>query len=187
MTLREPLNARHIAEWALVFVVTLSMLAYGLGKYWQFGQLHDTDQTVSELSGMQLMWAFYGYSKTFPILLGIAEVTGALLLLVPRTRILGALLLSILLVNIIIQDIIYGVHPGALFAACLYQLMLLFILGWHRKKLYQAWQSLLIQRSERPATSRKTLIWIISIAALLAFVLKYLEIFGTRAVLSGWN
>ncbi|MDP4821242.1 MAG: DoxX family protein, partial [Saprospiraceae bacterium] len=144
MTLREPFNLRRIAEWALVFVVTLSMLAYGLGKYWQFGQLHDPDQTVSELSGMQLMWAFYGYSKTFPMLLGIAEVLGALLLLVPRTRILGALLLSILLINIIIQDIIYGVHPGALFAACLYQLMLLFILGWHRKKLYQARQSLLL-------------------------------------------
>lgn len=183
MTLREPLNLRRIAEWALVFVVTLSMLAYGLGKYWQFGQLHDTNQTVSELSGMQLMWAFYGYSKTFPILVGIAEVLGALLLLVPRTRILGALLLSILLINIIIQDIIYGVHPGALFAACLYQLMLLVILGWHRKKLVQAGQSLLLPRSEHPATSRKTLIWTISIAALLAFILKYLEIFGTRALL----
>ncbi len=162
MTLREPFNLRRIAEWALVFVVTLSMLAYGLGKYWQFGQLHDPDQTVSELSGMQLMWAFYGYSKTFPMLLGIAEVLGALLLLVPRTRILGALLLSILLINIIIQDIIYG---------------------WHRKKFVQAGQSLLLPRSEHPATSRKTLIWTISIAALLAFILKYLEIFGTRALL----
>ena len=180
MTLHKTDLVKVLVEWTCSVVVALSMLAYGLGKYWQFGQLHDSQQPLSSLSGMQLMWAFYGYSKTYPIILGLAEVSGALLLLIPGTRLIGALLLSIILSNVIIQDIIYGVHPGALFAACLYQTMLFLILGLHRKKLYLAWKNLLLP-SARPH------ILIIGIAVLLAFVLKYLEIFGTRALLSGWE
>lgn len=166
----------------MVFAVALSMLAYGIGKYWQFGIGREMDihKPVSELSGMELMWAFYGYSDTYPLILGIAEILGALLLVLPKTRLLGGFLLSTLLVNIIIQDVIYGVLWGALMAACIYQTMLLLIFWMHRNKLLSAYRSLLPDRSQAiPLFSLRGVVFL-ALAGLLAIFLKYLEIFGPR-------
>lgn len=81
------------------------MFIYGFGKLFQFEGAAEIDKTVSELNGMQLMWAFYGYSKSFAITLGIFEVIGGLLILIKRTRIIGCLFTSTILINVILQDI----------------------------------------------------------------------------------
>ena len=41
------------------------MFIYGGGKLIQFDGAAKIDKTVLELTGMELMWAFYGYSKSF--------------------------------------------------------------------------------------------------------------------------
>lgn len=173
---------QEIMEWALVFATALSMFAYGIGKYWQFGigREMDIQKTVSELSGMELMWAFYGYSDAYPIILGLLEILGAFLLLIPRTRLIGVLLLSTILVNIIIQDIIYGVLWGALFSACVYQGMLLLICWFRREQVKTAFAAL-TQKS--PAQQHRPFIFhllLFFLAFILAIILKYLEIFGPR-------
>lgn len=173
---------QEIMEWALVFATALSMFAYGIGKYWQFGigREMDIQKTVSELSGMELMWAFYGYSDAYPIILGLLEILGAFLLLIPRTRLIGILLLSTILVNIIIQDIIYGVLWGALFSACVYQGMLLFICWFRKDQISRAFAAL----TQIPTAdlsyplSFRLLLFILAI--FFALFLKYLEIFGPR-------
>ncbi|MDN3692134.1 hypothetical protein QWZ06_07605 [Chryseobacterium tructae] len=72
--------------WTAIFIVSISMLIYGLSKPFQFASVENT-QVMNKLSGQQLMWAFYGYSKLYPIIIGFFEVTGALLILFNRTRI----------------------------------------------------------------------------------------------------
>jgi len=133
----------EIFENAISWIVVVAMFIYGGGKLIQFDGAAEIDKTISEMTGMELMWAFYGYSKSFAITLGVFELIGGFLILVKRTRIIGCLFTSTILVNVIFQDIYFGVHLGALKAAILYQLLLLIILSLNKEKLITSVKTLL--------------------------------------------
>ena len=142
-------DRRDILETALISLPVFGMFVYGGAKLLQFDDAAQLTTPVAELSGMELMWAFYGYSKAYVLLLGGLEITGGALMLFKRTRLLGCLFTSTILVNVIIQDIFYGVHLGALKAAVLYQLLILAVLWLHRSKLRAALDKLLIPTTLR--------------------------------------
>ena len=103
------------------------------------------------MTGMELMWAFYGYSKSYAMTLGIFELIGGTLILIKRTRIIGCLFTSTILVNVILQDIFFKVHVGALKAAILYLFLILMILWLNKDKIVQSVKALLIfNRLEEP-------------------------------------
>ncbi len=133
----------EIFENAISWVVVLAMFIYGGAKIIQFDGSTEIDKTVSELSGMELMWAFYGYSKSFALIIGFLEIIGGILILIKKTRIIGCLFTSTILVNVILQDIYFEIHSGALKAAILYQLLIIIILWLHRRKLIQGIKALL--------------------------------------------
>ena len=56
-------------------------------------------------------------------------------MLIKRTRILGCLFVSTILVNVILQDIFYSVNIGALRVAILYQVFIVLILWFNKEKL----------------------------------------------------
>ena len=58
---------------------------------------------------LNVLWSQVGSSQPYEILLGCAEVTAAVLLLVPRTAILGALLASVELTQVLILNVTYQV------------------------------------------------------------------------------
>lgn len=132
----------EILENAFSYIVVFAMFIYGGGKIVQFNGALETQKTVAELTGMQLMWAFYSYSKSFAIILGVLEITGGILMFFRRTRVLGCLFVSTILINVILQDIFYKVHVGALKAAITYQILILLILWFNRKKLIQSFKIL---------------------------------------------
>ncbi len=129
----------------MVAIVAFYMFIYGGAKFMQFGDISSYDQPLNSYKGMQLMWAFYAYSKTYAIIIGAVEILGAILLILPRTRIVGGLLLSSVLVNVILQDIFYGVNAGALIFAILFQIMILIIFYFHRRKISEALKLLKIE------------------------------------------
>jgi len=133
----------EIIENSISWIVVLAMFIYGAGKLIQFDGAIEIDKTVSELTGMELMWAFYSYSKSFSITLGILEIIGGILILIKKTRIIGCLLTSTILINVIFQDIYFGVHLGALKAAILYQILILIILWLNKEKLIRVIKILL--------------------------------------------
>ena len=133
----------EIFENAISWIVVIAMFIYGGGKLIQFDGVAEIDKTVSEMTGMELMWAFYGYSKSFAITLGVFELIGGFLILIKRTRMIGCLFTSTILVNVIFQDIYFGVHLGALKAAILYQLLILIILLLNKEKLITSIKTLL--------------------------------------------
>ncbi|MEO1447926.1 MAG: hypothetical protein AAFV07_00265 [Bacteroidota bacterium] len=137
---------RQILEDALAWLVVMAMLLYGVGKSLQFKGAADIDTPVSELTGMQLMWAFYGYSRPFSLFLGILEISGAFMLLYRPFRLFGALFLSTVLVNIIVQDLAFDVNRGALKAAIIYQVALLLICWLHRQQFAKAFKALRLPR-----------------------------------------
>lgn len=133
----------EIIENAFSYIVVMAMFAYGIGKIVQFEGAIDINKKVSELTGMQLMWAFYGYSKPFVLTLGGFEIIGGILMLLKRTRILGCLFVTTILVNIILQDIFYDVNVGALQAAIIYQILIFSILWFNKEKLLQCFRILM--------------------------------------------
>ena len=133
----------EIFENSISWVVVTAMFIYGLGKIIQFDGAVEVNKTVSEMTGMELMWAFYGYSKSFAITLGVFELIGGFLTLIKKTRIIGCLITSTILVNVIFQDIYFGVHLGALKAAIFYQILILIILWLNKEKLIRGIKLLL--------------------------------------------
>lgn len=166
-----------ILENAFSYVVVLAMFAYGIGKIVQFNGAANTNLRISEMTGMQLMWAFYGYSKPFVYTLGALEIIGGILILLKRTRLIGCLLVSTILINIIIQDIFYDVNIGALKAAILYQLLIMFIFYFNRVKIAHIWK-ILTQKEEKNETLKNRL-FILLISGFLFVILRVAEYYVT--------
>ena len=169
-----PSDRRDILENALISLPVFGMFVYGGAKLLQFDDAAQISTPVSALSGMELMWAFYGYSKAYVLLLGSLEITGGVLMLFKRTRLPGCLFTTTILVNVIIQDIVYGVHLGALKAAVLYQLLILVVLWLHRSRLRAALDELLLAtalRVDRKAVFKGILVFV---AFVVLRVVEYL-------------
>lgn len=128
----------NIFEWIAVYIVAVYMIIYGVSKPMQFGDFQSYREPINSLDPMNLMWAFYSFSKPYAVIIGVFEVLGAVLLMIPRTRIFGGFVLSSILINIILQDYFFKVHAGALANAILFQLLILIILFKHRFKILEA-------------------------------------------------
>jgi len=55
----------HIIENTICWIVAFTMFSYGVGKIVQFSNAIEVKKTLPELTGMELMLAFYGYSLPF--------------------------------------------------------------------------------------------------------------------------
>lgn len=142
------------------------MIVYGISKPVQFQSFKDaTNLNVSE--GHKLMWTFYSYSLIYPIIIGVFEVVGGILLLFSRTRVLGCILLTVILSNIILQDYIYEIT--ALNSAIYYQILILIILVFDFKKVKKIIDEVL--KSEK--TNRNIVLMIF--ALVIAILFKYFE------------
>jgi hypothetical protein len=141
----------EIFENAISWIVVFAMFIYGGAKIFQFDGASEIDKTISEMTGMELMWAFYGYSKSYAMTLGLFEIIGGTLILIKRTRIIGCLFTSTILVNVILQDIYFEVHLGALKAAILYLLLILMILWLNKDIVIQGIKALMnFNESQQP-------------------------------------
>ncbi len=131
----------RIVELAFRWHVALSLFIYGFAKTVQFSPTSGVDAATNTLTGQQLMWAFYGYSLGYAKFLGVVEMLGAGLLLFRRTVLLGCLVVTTVLVNVIAQDIVYDVLEGALRAAIIYQVLTAFIILLNRDQVLSIWKA----------------------------------------------
>lgn len=164
MSLKEKIQ--YTIKWTIIFIVSISMIVYGVTKPIQFSDFsNSTNVNVSE--GHKIMWNFYSYSLTYPLIIGFFEILGGISLLSNRSRIFGCILLTIILSNIIIQDYIYEIV--ALKSAIFYQILVVIILFFDKEKLKRVIKVLF-------TTSKfsKNLILII-IALIIALFVKYYE------------
>ncbi|WP_417429061.1 hypothetical protein [Halpernia sp.] len=168
----------NILEWSFVIYIALNMCVYGGAKFLQFGEFLSFTKPLSEYDGMRIMWAFYAYSRSYAIILGVFEILGSILLFIPKTRILGCFVLSSILVNIILQDYFYQVSHGALANAILYQILIFILLWLNKSKLILAFKNLSIQtfipKKERILVSILYFILTIITLYILQFLLNLL-------------
>ena len=167
----------NLLEWSCVLYVAGIMVIFGLGKYWQFDGF-DNDQ----FAGMKIMWNFYSYSKPYVIILGIFEVVGAILLLIPKTRIVGCLLISSILINVILQDYFYEIP--ALFSAITLQVLVFFILWLNRIPFSEGLKKISnIQKNINPNHLLKHVFYVLLMSVLLFIFFYCLILFVNRFTL----
>ena len=164
----------EILETAISWLVVFMMLVYGTGKIMQFNGATAIEKTLPELTAMELMWAFYGYSFPFAVTIGLFEILGAIILFFKRTRIIGCFVLSTILANIIIQDIVFEVNKGALYAAILYQVFI-FIILWMNKTKVIAAITLLTQYNKpiQPLNKKIIRLLILVVSVIILFFVQH--------------
>jgi hypothetical protein len=95
------------------FALAALMLAYGVFKVipaqMPYPNLFELVQPFGHFLQMQVLWTYMGVAPAYEIFAGCAEVLGAILLLVPRTATLGALICLADLTNVFVIDMSYNV------------------------------------------------------------------------------
>jgi hypothetical protein len=109
----------HLWYHAVRGFLALAFLNYGIAKLAdiQFHRAYQPsafeDVSSEDLSGFQLTWRFFGYSRVYQCSIGLAEVGAAVLLLSSRTAPLGAVTFLPVIVNVVLVDLCFGIHRGA--------------------------------------------------------------------------
>lgn len=130
----------QLTETAVRWQVCAVICMYGIAKLFgsQFGTGTEilADLCASENPrAMGVMWLFFAWSFEYNLFIGISQVLGGVLLLFPRTKLLGTAILLPILANIIVADIYFEVLFGALFTAVWLLGGLFFILWYERAKI----------------------------------------------------
>lgn len=143
----------------LRYAVALLVINYGFAKLngSQFTILDsELDKPMGQVSGFWLTWYYFGYSKFYGDLIALAQIVGGVLLMFPRTTLLGSCLLLPIIANIILVDVFYAIDLGALLVALFIEVALLVILSPHAKGLYDLFwvkQQSLVTTKQTPRTA----------------------------------
>jgi hypothetical protein len=173
MTLREPgqgsRNHPTYLEWSR-YVSAFLLMGYGASKlaHLQFRLNHTlAARPVGSLTGYELTWFYYGYSRLYSVILGVVQVAGGGLLLFRKTALLGAFAMLPVIVNILLIDVlILPPDWGPTVPALIIFVSLMLILSREARNFIPlVWTA---QCSE-PLSSRR-LHWTIRIAVLVALV-----------------
>ncbi|MDX1462732.1 MAG: hypothetical protein R3359_06715 [Marinirhabdus sp.] len=171
-------------EWAVRLNVCIKLTTYGMGKVFngQFylkGAIPEEIAIVplGETTSYNLAWTFFGHSKGYILFIGLSQVAGAILFLIPRTKLIGGSILLPILLNIIVVDYFYGVAYGALFSACFYLGSIIWVFWLERQRLSTALQALLVARRKKKRTLQHQLIWVLGVLALFGVVFL-MEFYG---------
>lgn len=129
---RRQTNYQAVQPWiqlAVRMCLASQMFYYGAAKAipLQFQTpLSRLVEPLGNFSPMDLLWAQTGHSKPYQILLGCAEIAGGLLLILPRTAALGALLSAMELAQVFVLNMAYDV-PVKLHSSHLFLLSLVLL------------------------------------------------------------
>ncbi len=131
------------------FFTATYMFKYGYVKLngRQFSNAkHYVNKTLEDLSGYELMWYFFGYSKSFIVTIGILQILGGTLLLFNKTKLLGVTILLPILLNIFLIDYFYGMPKilQALINAGFYLITLVLICYNERSIITNTFKTLII-------------------------------------------
>jgi hypothetical protein len=144
-----------LLDW-LRYVCAFLLYMYGVSKlaHLQFNLTSQLSQrTISSLSGYELTWYYYGYSRIYASILGLTQLTGATLLLFRKTTLLGALTMFPIMANILLINMFILVNDyGPFFTSSLILFSMLLILWNQRAALLSLF--LLTQKPEAAESSR---------------------------------
>jgi hypothetical protein len=113
------------------YFVAYQASVYGFAKILktQFGHVYMRDNTpVGKLSGFDLTWNYFGHSYTFAVILGLLQISGAVMLLFRRTTLLGICILLPVMLNVVLINVFYEIATGAFINSIIITIGLLYLL-----------------------------------------------------------
>jgi len=95
----------------IAFKLAETLFDYGFGKLGQFPALSEAqlEEPYGYSSPMGLLWNFMGASREYCVFTGFAEVLAGVLLMIPRTRTLGALVATAVMTHVFMLNMCYDV------------------------------------------------------------------------------
>ncbi len=94
------------------------------------------DTPIIDLHPFHLTWYYFGYSQGFQNVVGLSQIIGSLLLLTRRTRLLGAVILFPVVLNILMVNIYFRINPNALIDISILTLCVMYLLLLDVQKLW---------------------------------------------------
>ena len=147
-------------DW-LRYISAFLLFGYGASKLAHM-QFHLNQalahRPIISLTGYELTWYYYGYSRVYACILGLTQVMGATLLLFRKTSLIGAIMMLPVMVNILLIDIfILPPDYGPAVPASIIFISLAMLLWRDSQNLIQAtWAT----QVPEPVGSRKVHFWI---------------------------
>lgn len=131
-----PRTRDTVTTW-LRYALGATMLSYGFAKVIPTQMPAPGPdrfiETVGDLSPMGLLWLFVGSSTPYQVFAGLGELVGGLLLLFRRTTLLGAIVVTGVMTNVVAFNFMYDV-PVKLYSSHLL-LTAIFLLAPHAARL----------------------------------------------------
>jgi uncharacterized membrane protein YphA (DoxX/SURF4 family) len=162
--------------------LALAMIRYGILKALPTQMIAPPplavlQQRVASLAPMRMLWIFVGSSPLYESLTGCAELLGGVLLLVPRTTLLGALVCAADMAMVVTLNFCYDVHVKLYSMHLLFLALLLLAPDLPRLADLVLWNRRVEPAPVVPLSSR---LWLDRLAQLL------LLLFGLYAIGTTW-
>jgi hypothetical protein len=132
-------------------------------------------RAANDLSGMELVWRFFGHSRVYQCMAGLAEVVSAGLLLSIRTAPLGAVMYLAVIGNVVAVDLCYRVSTDATVVALSLLAGDLLLLLADRRRLLAALATAVRPRTNGTTWRRTLLAWGLAVVLLVI-------VFGTATL-----
>jgi hypothetical protein len=169
-----------LLDW-LRYVCAFLLYMYGMSKlvHMQFHLPAEiAHRPVGSLSGYELTWYYYGYSRTYACILGLTQVFGATLLLFRKTAFAGALAMLPVMANILMINVFILVNDyGPAFMATFISSSLLAIIWRQRGSLISlVWTT----QAAEPAESRVFHRWVGALIVVAVLAAISVGVYHTR-------
>jgi hypothetical protein len=117
-------------QYVARFVLASFLIIYGMAKllgtqFFQSGAL--LDEPLSEISGFELTWAYFGYSSLYSHFIALGQIFFAALLLFDRTKRLGMLGLLPIILNIVLVNYEYNISSETMIVSCAFLVLNLYL------------------------------------------------------------
>jgi uncharacterized membrane protein YphA (DoxX/SURF4 family) len=124
-----------ILMWIRV-VLGVAFIAYGVvkiaGGQFLFGKSWIIDSQATD--GPTLVWSFFGWSPVYGRFIGLGELMSGVLLIIPRTRTLGAVCLFPITANITVMDFCFD-YPAVKYVSLFFTFLCVVLLVADYRKL----------------------------------------------------
>ena len=140
-TTETPTRAAQVMTAIARWLAAVICIVYGFAKLngSQFTVLDsELAKPLGEVSGFWLTWHYFGYSAPYGTLLALLQIGAALLLVWPRTSLIGALLLLPIFANIVLVDIFFRIQLGATVVALVVLVCVSLVIAPHAERLLKA-------------------------------------------------
>jgi hypothetical protein len=146
----------QLLDWLRYFCAFMLYL-YGISKllHLQFNlQSQLALRPSGTLTGYQLTWLYFGYSRAYADLLGLTQILGGTLLLFRKTALLGAISMLPVMANILLINIFILVNDYGPFVISGILCICLLTLLWHQRSALASvfWRS---QKSETTSSIKR--------------------------------